>query len=152
MGAVGPCRIPPAAYRGKGRGFQTVSARSKRGPGKGLGIQVEGGGRLTAFLLPSPAHPLRKARRLISGLSACSQGRHWTATRAGGGGGGAVPSASAPHSGSRWLPPCPQRLGEPGPASVPAASLPATARACPRGHTSPGSARVKAAAERRALG
>ena len=42
MGAVGPRRMPPAAYRGKGRGFQTVSARSKRGPGRGPGYRWRG--------------------------------------------------------------------------------------------------------------
>lgn len=146
-----------------------LSARSKRWAGRRLGIQGEGGGRLAAFLLPSPAHPLPQGQAFNPADSVCAvkagTGPHIPAGGGVGvglqtspevGEGGAVPSTSAPHSGSCWLLPCPHRRGEPSQtwAGLRAPQLPFQPQpgASPRGHTSPGSARVKAAAERRGLG
>lgn len=151
-----------------------MRAVSKRWAGRRLGIQVEGGDRLTVFL-PSPAHPLPQGQAFNLADSVCAVkagtgppiragggvglqtspevgGRAW----GGGGAGGAAPATSAPHSGSCGLLPCPHRLGEPSRtwAGLRAPQLPFQPQpgASPRGHTSPGSARVKAAAERRGLG
>lgn len=103
-----------------------MSARSKRWAGRRLGIQGEGGGRLAAFLLPSPAHPLPQGQAFNPADSVCAvkagTGPHIPAGGGVGvglqtspevGEGGAVPSTSAPHSGSCWLLPCPHRRGEP---------------------------------------
>lgn len=145
-----------------------MSAGSKRWAGRRLGIQVEGGGGLTAFLPPSPAHPLPQGQAFNLADSVCAvKAPTRPPIRAGGGGGasdltcgggtgGPAPATSAPNSGSCWLLPCPHRLGEPSRtwAGLRAPQLPFQPQpgASPRGHTSPGSARVKAAAERRGLG
>lgn len=49
-----------------------MSAGSKRWAGRRLGIQVEGGGGLTAFLPPSPAHPLPQGQEFNLADSVCA--------------------------------------------------------------------------------
>lgn len=115
-----------------------MSAGSKRWAGRRLGIQVEGGGGLTAFLPPSPAHPLPQGQAFNLAGSVCAvKAPTRPPIRAGGGGGasdltcgggtgGAAPATSAPIQGPAGFSPALTASGSPagpGRASVPRSFL-----------------------------